>query len=206
MSENSADGSPVEITQRVEPFAAYRGRVWRNFWMIGLEAVEIGDLLSPENHSRVFELLPEDGIPTHVSDARGATTLLMSVPEAHLRLFDVGEWRIGHWLEDSCLVFSLVIGESPAMDAQVAFEESASPVECQFLFEIGDPESLFEAIQLTEKDALQLYGVTHTEEGLMLTLKGSVDLPVEFREGIRRDLLLLLEGTSGAGVETSKKR
>ncbi|HET6385677.1 MAG TPA: hypothetical protein VFJ58_19975 [Armatimonadota bacterium] len=167
--------------RKPDPFAEYRKRVTRSYWMIALQAVELGDILSRENHRRVYEILPENGMTVHTVDAAGRLTLLVSIPEDLLPGFEEDDWRIGRRMMDvTRLDLDLVVGSTP-------------PLQCIFEFALDDEAQVQEVIQLTERDDVTLYGVTHMEEGLMLTVKGTVDLPEELRLELGRDLLTELQ-------------
>ncbi len=206
----------------MDVFGPYRRRPKRSFWMLGLQPVEAGDLLSPENHARVLELLPEDGIALPCTGARGELVLLVSIPEEQLGAFAEGEWRVGHRFEENDrLVLALWVGvegqpgppasndakrrvfdaggEIPGPTNTVSETESLrqSPLECPFIFDLTNEEQVQGAIQLTERQEVDFYGLTHMEEGLMLTLKGSVELPPAFRQEVKGDLLEKLAGMGG---------
>lgn len=182
-SERSVDGEhqPDAAAQPADPFAAYRQRPRRSYWTMGLQAVETGDVLSTENHARVFELLPEDGVTFHTADAQARLVLLAAIPEEQLPLFAERDWEVGCRFDGGDrLEFLLIVG-------------SEEPLECPFEFNLADPQDLQEAIQLTERQSVGIFGVTHMEEGLMLTLKGEVGLPQAFRDELRTALLALLD-------------
>ena len=171
---NVADPEPK--TNAGDPVGSGRTRGRPGYWMLGLQMAEAGELLSPESHARVFEMLPEDGKAVHTPNARGEVALLVSIPEEQLDAFAEGDWRVGHRMDGADrLVLLLVVG-------------SDEPLEVPFDFNLTNPEVAREASQLSELEELDFYGVTHMEEGVMLTLKGSVDLPDAFRAEVLADL------------------
>ena len=153
-----------------------RGRARRNYWTMALAPVEAGDILSSERLGRLYELLPEDGMTVHPCGARGEVVLIASIPEEQLPPFEEPEWVLGQRFESGDeLVLSLVVGQE-------------DPIECPFHFNLRDEQELQEGMLIEEQPEVEFYGVTHMEEGLMLTVKGSLELPAELRQEIEETL------------------
>ena len=171
---------PDDDTQAPDPFVQYRQPVQRNFWMTDLESTEPGELLPREAYSRVNELLYKDGVATHLINGRGELVLLVAVPEEQLPAFEEGDWRVGHRVEGvDQMVFVIVVGIE-------------KPLEVPFVFDLGDSDEMQEAFQLADLNEVDLFGATHTPEGLLLTIKAQVGLPAAFHREMESDLLLTL--------------
>ena len=153
-----------------------RGRARRSFWTMALSPVEAGDILSSERLSRLHELLPEDGMTIHPCGAGGSVILIASIPEEQLPPFEEPEWVLGQRIEDgAALVLSLVVGNE-------------EPIECPFAFDLMDEQEFQEALLLVGQEDIEFVGVTHMEEGLMLTVKGLLELPAELRREMEESL------------------
>lgn len=182
-----------------DPFAPYRTRPRKSFWTMGLQPIEAGDILSPEHHSRVFEIFPEDGQTAHTIDARGRLCLLVSIPEEQLPPFGSGEWELSYLFDEdpNLLIALLNVGVRIAETAEGPGLDHA--LEVPFSFGLRNSQQLQEAIQLTELESVNFFGVTHMEEGLMLTIKGEVGLPEGFRNSLRAELLQRLQAIYSHG-------
>jgi hypothetical protein len=153
-----------------------RGRARRSFWTMALTPVEAGDILSPDRLSRLYELLPENGMTIHPCGAMGDVILIASIPEEQLSPFKELEWVLPQRIEEGDeFVLSLVAGKE-------------DPIDCPFVFDLTVEQELQEAMRLVEQEELEFFGVTHMEEGLMLTVKGLLGLPAELRQEIAESI------------------
>jgi hypothetical protein len=176
----SPAGSGGDALHNSDPLHGLRSRIRRSFWLMSLQPLEPGELLTPDHHLAILERLPEDGMTLFALDARGRLTLLVSIAEEQLAEFAERDWEIV-WRTgpEGIRILGLLFGTEEV-------------VECPFEFDLNDEQPLQAALRLADQPELPIYAFTHVEDGLMLTLSGDLETSEEFREAVQEDLIGLL--------------